>query len=368
MTPFFRGGLGICALTAIIADGAMPWSQADGRTVDLPRQVFGTSPAVFASSSPRADRWILQPDAQLAAVTAGSETGIFLGVQCDPFEPIAHRLILGVRKGSNAPEMRTLLLGGTRKIMITAEAPAITSAFEAAPEDRGQTDFAGSADYIAAQLSPAQFAAISSAKALFVQVGKKTYKFTGYGSNSALTSMTCRSRPVRVASRLIDRQRPKPTTAQKQAWRVNYHSGSAALIRGRMDASVSTFAKYADTGTSFKLGVACLGNKLYARIEADFLSSVQDDDGVEKTAKYIARFGKTPKQVEVYKLGQRLTTIVISKAEMAGLGHQLAPLDLANLMEADTLVVASGSNTLEFPATGSSSALNRIFQSCGVSS
>lgn len=368
MTASFKSSLGVCVASALLAVGTLPSEKAQARTEEPWYRIPTAEPAhLLAETSPRAGRWSVQADRQLASVAAqNGEVGIFTGVQCDPYDPAARRLLLGVRKGVDAPAMRILLRGGMRKIRITASDQGITSTFEAAPEDRGQTSFAGNSDYVATYLSRTQLEAIASAKTLFVQVGEKTYNFTGYGSSRALGSMTCSARPVHIASRMIEGQRGPTTAKPKQTWRVSYHSGTAALLKGTVDASVSSTPWFVDSGTTFKLGVACLGNRIYARVGADLRTQVRDDETLEKSAKFIGNFSTSAKQIEIYRDGQRISALAISKAEMVGRGRPLSSLDIANIMEADELVVVSQSNSIAFPASGSSAALDKVLQTCPI--
>ena len=370
MTTFFWGSSRAYGLITVAFACAMPCDHAFGRTptmVELP----GNPSSDFTANgdNPRTDRWILHSEAQLAAVAAGGgEAGIFLGIQCDPFDPIARRMIIGVQQGANAPELRSLLHSAAPKIQISTRGQTVRSAFDASPEDRGRTNYAGSADYIAAYLSPAQLDAIASANVLAVKVGQKTYMFTGYGSNLALDSMTCKSKRVHIASRLIESNRKREARTPASAWRVSYHSGAAALIKGSIEASVSATTRYLDEGTTYRLGVVCHGRKLYARVEAGFSPSFRDDENFEKSAIYIAKYSGSHKRLEVYKEGERTTTIGISQQDMAGLGHQLSGSEIASLMEADDLVVSSANSTVNFPAAGSSEALGKTFQTCGLGS
>jgi hypothetical protein len=105
MIAFCKSGTSSHALTVIAAVGAIMPDSAEAGTMQRPYQSGFQRPAVVVTDgSPRAERWTLQSDAQLAAVAAGNgDEEVFLGVQCDPFNPAARRLVLGVQKGAYAP-------------------------------------------------------------------------------------------------------------------------------------------------------------------------------------------------------------------------------------------------------------------------
>jgi hypothetical protein len=315
--------------------------------------------------------WMLHDKAQLALVGASNQaTGIFAGIQCDPFDPRSHRLILGAVHTGKSIDAMEAFQNQSMKMMVATNGSSLSAKFEILPEDRGHSDFAGGFIYTASYLNQQQFDALNSAKSFIIKAGGQTYNFSGAGSARAIGAMACHSGEIHVARRLIERRHAIETSQDDRsqqylgAWQLTYHSGAAALMRGRAEVFANTTNHPANMAASFRLGVSCIDRRFYANLTVGINPALSDDSNLESVNDFIHRFGQHGKLVEIYRGGQRIATFLVARDEFAGKGHELTSQELASMMESDSLAVVGDNKVIEFSTANAAASLASLLRAC----
>jgi hypothetical protein len=309
--------------------------------------------------------WTLQPGAQLAVVGAGNGgPGTFAGIQCDPFDPQAHRLIFGAARTGQSSLLLALFRNPGVKLVINTTAPSLTAQFEIYPEDRGQSNFRGVVDYVATYLSQRQFDVLNTARSFTIQAGTRSYSFSGNGSERAIGGMACQTGARHVATRLIERRREDASQQHLAGWQLVFHSGPTALVNGRAEAFASTTNHPANTAASFRMAVSCADRRLYAHLDVGLDPAAIDGATSARTNSFVREFEQHGKLVEIYRAGHRIGAFLIESNAMAGHGHALSRQDLVSLMEADALAVVGDNKVVEFSTANAPESLANLSNAC----
>lgn len=364
MTRNVRRHLRGRTLAALMVWGALAPGLANARPNDDPGAQsiarIDSRPGLMAAS------WTVQDNGQLAAVGAGNgEPGVFAGMQCDPFDPASHRLIFGAAHTPRNAELVALFRNPGAKLMISTHAPTLSAQFDIYPEDRGHSTFHGQAEFAAAYLSEKQFDVLNTAQNFVIRAGTHSYSFTGAGSTRAIGAMTCRAVPHHVATRLIESRRDDAAAQELKPWRLAFHAGLSAYVKGRAEAYTSTTNHPANAAASFRIGVSCADRQLYAHLDVGINPAATDDATLTRTNAFIRDFERHGKLVEIYRAGQRLAAFMVDSDDAPGRGHVLSAHDLASLMEADALAVVGDNKVIEFSTANAAASLNGLAKFCG---
>jgi hypothetical protein len=211
-------------LAALTVLGVQPsgLAIAKSETTEIKQRSSESAP-IDATAGFVASGWVLRENAQIALVGAGNgQSGVFAGMQCDPFEPRSHRLIFGALRKAQTPELQALFRNVSARLVITTNTPSLFAQFEINPEDRGQSNLGGKSDYTAAYLTQSQLDALNNARDFIIRVGTHKYSFNGTGSKRAIGAMICRSTELHVASRLIEKRREETSPQKLNAWRLTF--------------------------------------------------------------------------------------------------------------------------------------------------
>ena len=312
-----------------------------------------------------ADSWTLHDNGQLALVgAAAGDRGVFAGIQCDPYEPRSHRLMVGAVHRARPTGLGDVLRNQSARFLITTDSPSLATRFEVSPEDRGHSSFGGASDYAAAYLTQQQFDAINIARSFVISIGTRNYNFNGNASKRTIGALACHSSAVHIASRVIERSRQDIPTQKLTSWRLAVPSGRTAFIDGKAEAYALTTDHPANPDANFTLGVACSNRNLFVHFEVALKAGSVKAAQIATTNAFIQDFSQHAKLLEVYRGGQRLTTMLVEGDDHRGQAHALSERDLASLKQADSLAIVGDNKVIEFSIANAAQTLSGVSQSC----
>ena len=309
-----------------------------------PAPAMAGSPIELVPAAPHAPapapRWTIRDAGQLAVISASD--GTFAAVQCDPYAGDARRFLFGRsgRDRSAAP---------VGPLAVETRSASLSARFALAAEDRGETEFGGTAHYIAASLTAQQLAALGAANTISVQLGDHAYAFSGAGSDQAMRALTCPGTARHSAQRLILARHPDEPLPLATPWQLVRHRGANALTEGRSEIFATVSNHPADPDSRYRLAVACAADRLTLRFGAD------------STAPSAAGWaGRDPDHLlELYRQGHLVRTIVVPDH-----GHVLKPAERADLAAADQLLVAGEGQAIEFSTRALASTAGALANAC----
>jgi hypothetical protein len=327
----------------------------------LPVQAVAESVA-----SSQAD-WRLAESGSTALVSAGrQQSGAMFGVQCDPNDMRGRRLIFGAYRNEDAAGLlKALTVTRPRVIKVSVESQSAWAEFGVLLEGKGQLSQTGVADYVAGYLSAEQYGLIRSARSLTVKVGEKVFWFTGNGSLTATSALTCgAASPIR-ASRMVLESDSRPRPPVQSRWTFAPGLLMPDPSRGSYQAYASVSGFPGNELASFNFEVTCKAGRLHALFRNGAVhASVRD--GVAGTARSFMNEVNGPANfAEVYRSGRLLARFPV-EAGKDGKGHPLSAKELQALMQFDQIVVASRKASIEFGGKDGPASIVSLAQACGA--
>jgi hypothetical protein len=334
-----------------------------GAPLDLTMAVARHTPAAMLTTE-----WSVDRPSQTALVQAKNpSSGIFAGVQCDPFDPRGRRLILGavrsVDRDGLIAEMRA-----TRpsRFSVGIGTDSAYSQFATYAEDRGNLDLGMQAEYAAAYLSAEQYALLKVAKTFTVSLGRRTYSFSGRGSSASIGSLSCDKRRMTVASRTIPARRDEPPRPVQTPWQFVAHTGPAALVKGTYEAS-TTIANFPNNElASFQLRISCQDGRLFALFSGGSVAKSVNDPRAASASAFVNSIDNRQNVAVVYRGEVRTAAIPVGGVVPSWKGHPMSYDDISALFEFDRIVVNGGDSAIEFGAKNAGPAIVAVAQACGA--
>ena len=318
-----------------------------------------------AKASFGADAWTIRDNGQIALVAAQNDpSGIFAGVQCDPYDPRAHRMIFGVHSALRAGAGQGLSNVPLDKLTVKTTMPSVVSRFDIAPEDRGQSNLAGAIDYIAAYLTPQQYAALSAAQTITIRFAQTDYQFTGLGSAKAIAGLNCRTANVHTAQRLIEGRREEMPQQKLNAWRVAIRSGGPTAHSTSTEAVATTTNHPLNIAANFTIAIGCFQRKLYPSFGADIDTALIDADHWNQAAAFMQDLDRKIKLLEIYRDGRRIRSILFSEQSRRYAGHALSAAELGDLAQANHVIVVGDNLVIEFSTHNLAASLTNLGAIC----
>lgn len=363
--PRRRAGAGMLSLVAMLVSYPITPALAENLANEPTRASFRP---IQSATKPAFDTkgWTLQDKDQLALVgSAAGSADVFAGIQCDPFVPRAHRLIVGIVRRARPGVSLDLLNSRNSKLTISTDSPSILTEFELDLEDRGHSNFGGGSDFAAAYLNQQQFEAINRARAFTIQAGTRSFHFDGSGSTRAIRSLSCHGSEIHVASRLIEKRHEDMPAQKLASWRLALPDERSGTGSRRAEAYAFTYNHPVNPDLSFRLGVVCVGGQLFARFSAGKNPKQNTFDSAAGSLDYSKKFLNQNKLVDVYRGDRLLTTFMVDSYANQGLGHALSDNDIKSMMKSDTLTVVGYRTVIDFSTVNAAQSLEGISQFCG---
>jgi len=313
--------------------------------------------------------WTLQDHAQLAVVGAyNNETGVFAGMQCDPIDPRAHRLIFGALRTAHSADLMALFDSQNAKMVVSTNGASLSAKFEIHPEDRGQSNFGGASSYAAAYLNRQQFEALNSAHDFAIQIGAHSYKFSGVGSARTISTMACRTVERHVASRVIESRNEDASQQKQGSWHLAFHTGTTAMTNGRAEAFASTTNHPSNSAANFRISVSCYDRRLYAHLDVKISEETDDEAGSATINAFMSDYKKHGKLVEVYRAGHSIATFMVESTQAGARRHALSNHEFDSLMKSDAVAVVGDNKVIDFSTVNAAASLDSLSRFCSSTS
>ena len=356
------------ALTCCVFAGMTMQPMAARAQTDLMAGVHsGDARHGFVRTAFGSTDWTIRDNAQIALIGAQNDpSGIFVGVQCDPFAPHAYRIIFGEHGSSRTSQARELSTMPLNKLSVKTALPSVSSRFDVAPEDSGQSDLGGMTDYVAAHLTPQQYAALSSAQTITIRYAQNDYQFAGRGSARAIAGLNCQTSPVHTARRLIEARREDMPRQDMAPWRLAFHAGDAASYNGSAETMAITTNNAVNSAAIFKVAIGCFNKRRYIRFGADIDALQNDGKQWHRASAFVYDLDRRAKLLEVYRKGQRARTIMIESRDGHGPGHALSKSETADLMQSDQVIVVGDNMVIEFSTRNLAASLTTLGTVCST--
>ena len=362
--PRHRAGAALMRMAAIVLLHPAVPALGQGVPEASARAAIRTAPTP-AHAGFDAGAWVVEDQGQLALTGAmGGSADVFAGIQCDPFVPKAHRLILGVVQPARQAAARDFLHGPDSKLTISTDSASIVTRFELALEDRGQSNFRGKSEFAAAYLNQQQFDAIHNARSFVIAAGGHSYRFDGQGSARAIRALTCRNADVHIASRLIEQRKEDMPPQKLGSWHLAAAGGRDGSGAAPAEAFAVTSNHPANPDARFRLGVRCVGGQLYAHFKIDDGAKPGAAGARAASDDFSKNFERQDKIVDVYRAGHLLTTFLVGGQANRAVGHALSDHDIASMIESDELAVVGDHTVITFSTANAPQSLASISRKC----